>query len=138
MPNSKGSERRVVDPVQQQIEDLILSADNPKDKAFLLIMNKISLSLDANTILTESLSKDFKAQTSAFQAHEEQELTIVNQSKGGFRVAIVLLRVAIVLLAVIQFIGGAIVRDTLNEVKSIRKDLTSVQRTIEIQQAQLK
>lgn len=131
MPNSKGSERRVVDPVQQQIEDLILSADNPKDKAFLLIMNKISLSLDANTILTESLSKDFKAQTSAFQAHEEQELTIVNQSKGGFRVAIVL-------LAVIQFIGGAIVRDTLNEVKSIRKDLTSVQRTIEIQQAQLK
>lgn len=131
MANPKGTERRVVDPVQQQIEDLILSADNPKDKAFLLIMNKISLSLDANTILTESLSKDFKAQTSAFQAHEEQELTIVNQSKGGFRVAIVL-------LAVIQFIGGAIVKDTLDEVKSIRKDLTSVQRTIEIQQAQLK
>ena len=131
MPNSKGSKRQTVDPVQQQIEDLILSADNPKDKAFLLIMNKISLSLDANTILTESLSKDFKAQTSAFQAHEEKELTIVNQSKGGFRVAIVL-------LAVIQFIGGAIVKDTLDEVKSIRKDLTSVQRTIEIQQAQLK
>ena len=128
MTNHAGGERRRVDPVQQQIEELILSAESPKDKAFLLIMNKIALSLDANTELTQDLSKDFKAQANAFKIHENQDLALINQGKGG-------LRVAIMLLVGLQAIGGFVINNTLNEIKSIRSELTVVQRNIAVDKA---
>lgn len=123
--------RRNGDQVQQQIEDLILSATDPKDKAFLLIMNKIAISLDTNTFLTQGLSDDFKAHTAAFKVHEAAEAKLINQGKGG-------VRVAIGLVGVIQVLFGFIISDQLGEIKNIRQELTVVVNKVLIHQEQLR
>jgi hypothetical protein len=76
------------DQLQSQIEELILEANDPKDKAFLLILNKIANNLDENTTLTRTLTTDLHAHTEAFAKHEKDEMALINQGRGGFRVAL--------------------------------------------------
>ena len=111
--------------MQQQIEELIVAADDPKDKAFLLIMNKIAVSLDTNTSLTQMLSDDFKSHTLAFSEHERKEMELINQGRGGFRVALAL-------LAVLQVVIGFIITNTLSDIKDMRQDVTVLQREMAI------
>jgi hypothetical protein len=118
-------DRRKGDQVQQQIEELIVAASDPKDKAFLLIMNKIAVSLDTNTSLTQMLSDDFKSHTLAFSEHERKELELINQGRGGFRVALAL-------LAVLQVVIGFIITNTLTDIKSMRQEVTVLQREVAI------
>lgn len=77
-----------VDPISEKIGDLILAATDPKDKAFLLILNKIADNLDENTKLTRTLTKDLKAHTEAFQQHEKDEMALINQGRGFWRAAL--------------------------------------------------
>lgn len=77
-----GPERRAIDPIQNQIETLILEAEEPKDKALLLILNKMASSLDANTELTRSLSMELKSHTGRFELHEKKELSLLNRGRG--------------------------------------------------------
>jgi hypothetical protein len=118
-------DRRKSDVLQQQIEELIVAAENPKDKAFLLIMNKIATSLDANTHLTKALSEDFKSHTIAFSEHERKEMELINQGRGGFRVALAL-------LAVLQVFVGFIITNTLTDIKNMRSEVTVLQREMAI------
>lgn len=124
-------ERRHTDPVQKQIEELILSATDPKDKAFLLIMNKMAISLDTNNYLTQGLSDEFKTHTEVFKKHEQTELAMINQGKGG-------LRVAVFLLGFIQTLAGFIIYSQLAEIKEMKSDLITLERTIFIHTEQLK
>lgn len=121
----------VTDRVQQQIEDLILAASDPKDKAFLLIMNKIAASLDTNTTLTQELSNEFKAHSDAFKLHESRESRILNKSRGG-------VLVGLYMLGIIQVLVGFVVSDQLAELKSLRKDLTEIGRSVLVHTEQLK
>ena len=123
--------RRANDQVQQQIEDLILSASDPKDKAFLLIMNKIAISLDTNTFLTQGLAEDFKFHTEAFKSHERDEAELINQGKGG-------IRVAIALVGIIQILFGFIITNQLTNIKDIRQELTVVTNGVLVHQEQLR
>ena len=75
--------------IAKQIEELIMSADDPKDKAMLLVLNKIADSLDENTELTRNLTCDLKAHTAAFQQHEKDEMSLINQGRGFLRAAII-------------------------------------------------
>ncbi len=84
----EGPERRALDPIQEQIEHLIMSADDPKDKAFLLILNKIADNLDENTKLTRTLTEDLKNHTIAFAQHEKDEMALINQGRGVWRAAL--------------------------------------------------
>lgn len=118
------------DQVQQQIEELIVAATDPKDKAFLLIMNKIATSLDTNTALTRALSTDFKAHTTAFEDHERKEMALINQGRGGFRVAMGL-------LGVLQILIGFVITNTLADLKDIRQELTILQREVAVQKEHL-
>jgi hypothetical protein len=117
--------RRATDALQNQIEELIVAATDPKDKAFLLIMNKIATSLDTNTSLTRALADDFKSHTVAFSEHERKEMELINQGRGGFRVALVL-------LAVLQAVVGFIINSTLADIKDTRQDVTILQRDMGI------
>lgn len=83
-----GPDRRRPDPIQEQIDQLILSANDPKDKAFLLILNKIAINLEENTGLTRALADDFKAHTIVFQQHEKDEMALINQGRGFWRAAL--------------------------------------------------
>lgn len=123
--------KRQGDHVQHQIEELILSAVEPKDKAFLLIMNKIAISLDTNTQLTQNLSNDFKAHTKAFDTHETAEAELINQSRGG-------IKVALALIGIIQLLLGFVITNQLSEVKDIRQELTTVISKVIVHQEQLR
>ena len=125
------TERRRSDPVQSQIEELILEATDPRDKAFLLIMNKMAVSLDTNTYLTQGLSDEFKAHTNAFRKHEQTELNMINQGKGG-------VRVAVFLLSLIQALAGFIIYSQLADIKDMKQDLIILERTVSIHTEQLK
>ena len=115
--------RRAADAVLSQIDDLIVATDDPKDKAFLLIMNKIATSLDTNTSLTRALADDFKSHTVAFSEHERKEMELINQGRGGFRVALVL-------LGVLQVVVGFIINNTLADIKDMRQEVTQLQRDV--------
>lgn len=117
--------------MQQQIEDLIIDATNSKDKAFLLIMNKIAISLDTNTFITQGLSKDFKAHTEAFKLHEVSEAKLVNQGKGG-------IKVAMSLVGIIQVLFAFIIMDQLTEIKNIRQELTVVTNKVLVHNEQIR
>jgi hypothetical protein len=123
-----GEERRAPDPVQQQIEALIMAAQDPKDKAFLLIMNKIAVSLDTNTSLTHGLSTDMKELARTFKIHEEQEMAYINQGRGG-------IRAAIAFLSVIQIIVGFVFVNSMSDFKNIRQELTTLQREVAVEKA---
>lgn len=123
-----GTDRRTPDPVQQQIEALILAAQDPKDKAFLLIMNKLAASLDTNTLLTQGLAADVKELSTTFKTHEEQEMAYINQGRGG-------VRVAITLLGMIQLIVGFIFINSMADFKNVRQELTTLQREVAIDRA---
>ncbi len=120
-----GPERRSVDPIQTQIEDLILEAKEPKDKALLLILNKMASSLDANTDLTRSLSKELKSHTDRFELHEKKELSLLNRGRG-------------IVLASIFFLG--VVQATFyyiakNHIRDVEEIVTAV-RELQIQMAE--
>lgn len=122
---SNTEKRRVTDQVQQQIEELIVAATDPKDKAFLLIMNKIAQSLDTNTYLTQGLSDEFKVHTAAFRAHEAQEQKLVNQSRGG-------VRVGLYLLGIIQVLVWFILSQQLDELTQVKNKLVEVNETVKV------
>jgi len=119
MTEYAGPERRHHDPIQEQIEQLIMAASDPKDKAFLLILNKIAGSLDVNTSLTQTLSDDLKAHTAAFAAHEQKEMALINQGRGFWR------GLAIAVVAV-QVLGGFILFSHLKEDEKTRSDVDAL------------
>lgn len=123
--------RRANDQVQHQIEELIVSATDPKDKAFLLIMNKIAISLDTNTFLTQGLSEDFKAHTDAFKSHEQAEAEMINQGKGG-------IRVALAFVGVIQILLAFVITNQLTDMKDVRQELVTVTNKVIVHNEQIR
>lgn len=109
------------DAIQEQIEDLIVASVEPRDKAFLLIMNKIAATLDTNAALTRALSNDFKAHTAAFSDHEKKEMALINQGKGGFRAILAV-------LVILQIVIGYVITNTLADIKDTRQEVSALQR----------
>ena len=99
-------QRRASDGLGDKIEELILAATEPKDKAFLLILNKIADNLDENTQLTRSLSTELKTHTIAFAQYEKDEMALINQGRG-------FLRAFVIGLAAIQVVMGFIISQHL-------------------------
>ncbi len=116
--NYDGPERRQPDPIQTEIESLIKAAADPKDRAFLMIMNKMASSLDVNTELTRTLSKELKTHTDRFEIHEKRETEIFNQGRG-FVYAMLLC------LGVFQAMGVWWVTGHLGEMEQMQKDLNA-------------
>lgn len=125
MKNHKRRAEDSMDPLQDQIDALILEADSPKDKAFLMIMNKIALSLDANTGLTRTLGEDLKKHTEAFTAHEVKELEMINQGKGFWRAT--LASIVIMQSAAVWWFQGHIseTKETQQEVATLKQEMNT-------------
>jgi hypothetical protein len=119
MPEYKGPERRHPDPIQEEIEEAIRLASDPKDRAFLLILNKIAGNLDENTQLTRSLTMDLKAHTTAFEQHEKDEMALINQGRGFWRASLVS-------LVVLQGVLVWWVQDHLKETEQIKTDVLTL------------
>ncbi len=108
-----------------QIEDLILSADDPRDKALLLILNKIATNLDENTQLTRALSAELKTHRDEFQAHEKTEMILINQGRGWYKASLFFLGI---LQALAFWMGTAFLEDHA----ALEKKVESISQYIEV------
>lgn len=106
--------------ISEQIDLLIVETPDPKDKALLLILKKISDNLEDNTCLTRTLTSDLKAHTEAFQKHEQQEMTLINQGRG-------MVRVALLALAMFQGLFAWYFQDHLRKVEGLHSDVRSLE-----------
>jgi len=74
------------DHTHADIRELILQTDAPKDKAMLLILLKISESLEANTQMTHDVSIKLDEHLENYKKHETDDAVRVGSFKTGWRV----------------------------------------------------
>jgi hypothetical protein len=118
-----GQDRRQNDQLLERIEGLILTSTDPKDKAFLLILNRMADNLQENTELTRKLGEELTSHTKAFtehtitfSEHEKKEMELINQGRGGWKV------IAVFVLF-LQGISGWWIQDKLAEITQIKADV---------------
>lgn len=90
---NKEQERLKAEAIHEQIMDYVRETDNPRDKAYLLLLHQMQ---DTQTRLTESiatLANSHSEYTSRFDTHEKKEIAILNRAKGAWWVMAALLTV---------------------------------------------
>jgi len=78
--------RRSTDSKRHDIEAMIAAENDPKQRAFLIILNSINHALMANTSATAGLSQKFDEHLTKFEEKVEADAVILNQGKGMWRV----------------------------------------------------
>ena len=94
--------RRASDSKVGDIEALIAGENDPKQRAFLIILNSINSSMVANTEATREVADKLDNHLSAFEAKAETDAELLNQGRGAWRVLAWVLGTAQVL-----FLAGA-------------------------------
>ena len=86
MTNEQRSAERIIhDENSKDIKALIMETPDPKDKAVLMILLKISDDLFRNTQITSSLSEKFEKHVATFIQHAEDEMKLINTGRGFLR-----------------------------------------------------
>ena len=104
--------RRSMDSYGFDIEAMIMAEEDPKNRAFLVVMNNINMSLISNTQAVTDLRSEFSVHKDIFQQHATQEEKIFNQGKGMWRIISVV-------IAIVQVIFGYGWMETAGHLKSI-------------------
>ena len=94
--------------IKKQIMALIQEADDPGNKALLLILYQINDTLTHNTAMTKTLVDSFGAYRKEFDAHEKTEMALINQGRGWIRSSLFFLGI---LQAIALALGAAFVGD---------------------------
>lgn len=76
-----------VDRTTQEIETLILQEDDPKQRAFLIVLNTINKSLLANTHTLREFEQKLEEHTDKFADHAKTEEALMNKGRGMWKVA---------------------------------------------------
>lgn len=69
---------------QQNIEEMIALEDDPKIRLQLMVMNRINLSLIANTTTINEINNKLIEQVNRFEQHDRREQAILNRGKGAW------------------------------------------------------
>lgn len=87
--------------VQHDIDSLIASENDPKQRALMIVLQSINRSLIANTIATQQTQTDvekhradFSVHLKNFEAHAVNEEAIMNKGKGAWVILSVVLSLA--------------------------------------------
>ncbi|OXE36893.1 MAG: hypothetical protein CGW95_04730 [Phenylobacterium zucineum] len=78
--------RRATDSKRHDIEAMIAEENDPKQRAFLIILNSINVALMANTSATAGLSQKFDDHLTTFEEKVAADAEILNQGKGMWKV----------------------------------------------------
>lgn len=78
--------RRATDKLPLDIDQLIMQEDDPKQRAFLIVLNSINNSLIANTETIKDVSEKLDAHLTSYENHVEQEEALLNRGRGAWRV----------------------------------------------------
>jgi hypothetical protein len=110
--------RRATENKVGDIEALIAEENDPKQRAFLIILNSINASMIANTGATLDVAEKLDNHLSAFEAKVEADAQLLNQGRGAWRVlAWVLGSAQLVILAVAGY--------AFSDLQKIHQELTS-------------
>ena len=107
-------QRRAIDRVSNMadIESMILSEDDPKQRAFLIVLNSINNSLMANTDTIRDVSEKLENHLTHFEQHTKSEEAMLNKGRGAWKV------IAWV-IGVVQIIGLGIWTDVRGDLQNI-------------------
>jgi len=78
--------RRATDKLPLDIDQLIMQEDDPKQRAFLIVLNSINNSLIANTETIKDVSEKLDAHLTNYENHVEQEDALLNKGRGAWKV----------------------------------------------------
>jgi hypothetical protein len=116
---------RATDVNNDEIGDLIRQEDDPKNRAFLIILQNINLSLIANTQTINDMDAQLRKHLSEFSKHTQQDAELLNKGRGAWRV------LSSVLVAV-QMILGWMILETYTEIKSLHAADTVIERRLSL------
>lgn len=108
--------RRATDP--DHIEEMIAEESDPKDRAFLLVLNNINKALVQNTDTIREIAKKLDAHVAKFESHTAIEDAMLNQGKGAWRVTAWV-------IGVVQVVGLAVWADSRAEIEAMHKEIQS-------------
>ena len=97
------------------IEGMIIEEGDPKQRAFLIVLNAINISLVANTRTVREISEKLESHLDNFQAHTENEDAIMNQGRGAWKVLAWVLGIA-------QTVTVSVWLMSTNEIATINKN----------------
>ena len=78
--------RRFSDPPSLDISQMIAAENDPKQRASLIVLHAISLSLEANTTTVRDISAKLEKHLDAFDRHATKEEQLINQGRGAWRI----------------------------------------------------
>ena len=97
------------------IEGMIIAESDPKQRAFLIVLNAINISLVVNTSTVREISEKLESHLDNFQAHTENEDAIMNQGRGAWKVLAWVLGIA-------QTVTVSVWLMSTNEIATINKN----------------
>jgi hypothetical protein len=86
--------RRADSEIQQQIESLIREEADPRERARLLILYQIAAVLIDNVAAVRETTDEFRAHRQEYETHVRREESYINQGRGMWRMAAVLMLLA--------------------------------------------
>ncbi len=102
------------------IDQMIMQEDDPKQRAFLIVLNNINKSLIANTDTIREVSSKLETHLLHYEQHVEKEDELLNKGRGAWKV------VAWV-IGVVQIVGLGIWANAREELKDIHAMLLKEQ-----------
>ena len=76
------SQRRNSERLPLDIEAMILEENDPKQRAFLIVLNAINNSLLANTTMTRDLSEKLETHLQVYASHAASDEALLNKGRG--------------------------------------------------------
>lgn len=107
-------QRRVTDhpPFSADIDTMIAAEDDPKQRAFLIVLNNINKSLVANTETIRDVSDKLEHHLEHFEQHTKDDEALRNKGLGAWKVLSVV-------IGLIQCLGLLIWNNAREELKDI-------------------
>lgn len=85
MADDMETTRRKTDSVTD-ISLMIANENDPKQRAFLIVLNSINLALEANTATVREISQKLEHLLDDFNTHVTEDERLVNQGRGAWKV----------------------------------------------------
>lgn len=73
-------------PGTLDISQMIANEDDPKQRAFLIVLHSINQSLEANTTTVREISDKLEVHLEVYNTHTAEEQKLLNQGKGAWKI----------------------------------------------------
>lgn len=131
--------RRSTDGLDDDIENMIVEENDPKQRAFLIVLNSINKSLIANTETIREVSEKLEEHLEHFDQHTKAEEALMNKGRGMWIIAAWVIGIAqIAGLYIWQHaredlaqINAALQREQV-EIAQINTRVTNVEKALEV------